>query len=245
MTILYCGASQCLEQITLDRDLTHLRDRLAPEVAEMVYYGFWYCAKMDALMAFIQRGAKKRHRRGDARTLQGQPDRRRAAKAPTACTTKASPRWKAAAATTKPTRKASCASRACRCESKREPRRGLTRTLAALHNPTPRFLFRAGPHRSTSLSPLPFGHFGVSGAIDVITTTTRPAPSELPRCVGMFVKEVVARPGQIFTCTSPSVRYLAPRARPAKRAVPLCRGARLNRAKIGVFGISGATGTPS
>ena len=32
----------------------HLRDRLAPEVAEMVYYGFWYHAKMDALMAFIR-----------------------------------------------------------------------------------------------------------------------------------------------------------------------------------------------
>ena len=32
----------------------HLRNRLAPEVAEMVYYGFWYHAKMDALMAFIR-----------------------------------------------------------------------------------------------------------------------------------------------------------------------------------------------
>ena len=32
----------------------HLRDRLAPEMAEMVYYGFWYHAKMDALMAFIR-----------------------------------------------------------------------------------------------------------------------------------------------------------------------------------------------
>jgi argininosuccinate synthase len=32
----------------------HLRDRLAPEVAEMVYYGFWYSAKMDALLAFIR-----------------------------------------------------------------------------------------------------------------------------------------------------------------------------------------------
>jgi argininosuccinate synthase len=52
MTILY-DAHRVLEQITLDRDLTHLRDRLAPEVAEMVYYGFWYHAKMDALMAFI------------------------------------------------------------------------------------------------------------------------------------------------------------------------------------------------
>ena len=53
MTILY-AAHQAIEQITLDRDLTHLRDRLAPEVAEMVYYGFWYTAKMDALMSFIR-----------------------------------------------------------------------------------------------------------------------------------------------------------------------------------------------
>ncbi|HEY2251598.1 MAG TPA: argininosuccinate synthase [Planctomycetaceae bacterium] len=53
MTILY-AAHRVVEQLTLDRDLVHLRDRLAPEVAEMVYYGFWYAAKMDALMAFIR-----------------------------------------------------------------------------------------------------------------------------------------------------------------------------------------------
>ncbi len=53
MTCLY-AAHQALEQLTLDRDLVHFRDRVSPEVAEMVYYGFWYCAKMDALMAFIQ-----------------------------------------------------------------------------------------------------------------------------------------------------------------------------------------------
>jgi argininosuccinate synthase len=53
MTILY-EALRLLEQLTLDRDLLHLRDRLAPEVAELVYYGFWYSAKMDALLAFIQ-----------------------------------------------------------------------------------------------------------------------------------------------------------------------------------------------
>src|SRR5205807_4766991 len=52
MTMLY-AAHQMIEQLTLDRDLLHLRDRLAPDVAEMVYYGFWYTAKMDALMAFI------------------------------------------------------------------------------------------------------------------------------------------------------------------------------------------------
>ena len=38
----------------VDRDLVHLRDRLSPEFAEAVYYGFWYCAKMDALLAFIR-----------------------------------------------------------------------------------------------------------------------------------------------------------------------------------------------
>ena len=51
MTALY-AAHLAIEQLTLDRDTVHLRDRLAPEVAEMVYYGFWYVAKMDALMAF-------------------------------------------------------------------------------------------------------------------------------------------------------------------------------------------------
>jgi argininosuccinate synthase len=57
MSVLY-DAHRALEQITLDRDLTHLRDRLAPEVAEMVYYGFWYTAKLDALMAFIREAQK-------------------------------------------------------------------------------------------------------------------------------------------------------------------------------------------
>ncbi|MGA2033740.1 MAG: argininosuccinate synthase [Thermoguttaceae bacterium] len=53
MTLLY-AAHRLVEQLTMDRDLMHLRDRLAPEVAEMVYYGFWYHAKMDALAAFIR-----------------------------------------------------------------------------------------------------------------------------------------------------------------------------------------------
>ncbi|WP_153556583.1 argininosuccinate synthase [Roseimaritima sediminicola] len=53
MTILY-DALMYIEQLTLDRDLLHLRDRLAPEVAELVYYGFWYTPKLDALMAFIR-----------------------------------------------------------------------------------------------------------------------------------------------------------------------------------------------
>lgn len=57
MTILY-DAHRYIEQLTMDRDLMHLRDRLSPEVAEMVYYGFWYHAKMDALMAFINDAQK-------------------------------------------------------------------------------------------------------------------------------------------------------------------------------------------
>jgi argininosuccinate synthase len=57
MTILY-DAHRYIEQLTLDRDLVHLRDRLAPEVAEMVYYGFWYAAKFDALLAFIHEAQK-------------------------------------------------------------------------------------------------------------------------------------------------------------------------------------------
>ena len=57
MTLLY-DAHRCLEQITLDRDLMHLRDRMSPEVAEMVYYGFWYCPKFDALLAFNREAQK-------------------------------------------------------------------------------------------------------------------------------------------------------------------------------------------
>ena len=53
MTALY-AAHLAIEQLTLDRDLVHLRDRLAPEVAEMVYYGYWFVPKLDALMAFIR-----------------------------------------------------------------------------------------------------------------------------------------------------------------------------------------------
>jgi argininosuccinate synthase len=63
MTVLY-AAHRAIEQLTLDRDLMHLRDRLAPEVAEMVYYGFWYHAKLDALFAFIREAQK--HVTGEA-----------------------------------------------------------------------------------------------------------------------------------------------------------------------------------
>ncbi len=57
MTVLY-EAHRYVEQLAMDRDLMHLRDRLAPEVAEMVYYGFWFCPKFDALLAFNREAQK-------------------------------------------------------------------------------------------------------------------------------------------------------------------------------------------
>ena len=51
MTLLY-EAHMNVEQLTVDRDLVHLRNQLSPVVAEMVYYGFWYAPKLDALLAF-------------------------------------------------------------------------------------------------------------------------------------------------------------------------------------------------
>ncbi len=57
MTVLY-DAHRYIEQLTMERELMHLRDRLAPEVAELVYYGFWYGQKMDALLAFNKEAQK-------------------------------------------------------------------------------------------------------------------------------------------------------------------------------------------
>ncbi len=57
MTVLY-DAHRYIEQLTMDRDLMHLRDSLSVEVSAMVYNGFWYCAKFDALLAFIKEAQK-------------------------------------------------------------------------------------------------------------------------------------------------------------------------------------------
>jgi argininosuccinate synthase len=57
MTVLY-NAHRWLEQLTMDRDLMHLRDMLMPQVATMIYNGFWYHRKMDALLAFIKEAQK-------------------------------------------------------------------------------------------------------------------------------------------------------------------------------------------
>lgn len=53
-TILY-HAHRAVESITLDREVTHLRDELSPRYAEMVYNGFWYAPEREALQDFMDR----------------------------------------------------------------------------------------------------------------------------------------------------------------------------------------------
>ena len=53
-TILHV-AHRGLESLTLDREVLHLRDSLAPRYAELVYYGYWYAPEREMLQkAFDQ-----------------------------------------------------------------------------------------------------------------------------------------------------------------------------------------------
>jgi argininosuccinate synthase len=51
-TLLHVG-HRAVESITLDREVAHLRDELAPRYAEMVYNGFWFAPERRALQAFM------------------------------------------------------------------------------------------------------------------------------------------------------------------------------------------------
>jgi argininosuccinate synthase len=46
-------AHQAVESITLDREVMHLRDSLAPRYAELVYYGYWFAPERYALQKLI------------------------------------------------------------------------------------------------------------------------------------------------------------------------------------------------
>src|SRR5260370_348271 len=46
-------AHRAVEQLTLDREVMHLRDSLIPRYAEMVYYGYWFAPERDALQALV------------------------------------------------------------------------------------------------------------------------------------------------------------------------------------------------
>ncbi len=50
---LLMHAHRAVEQLTLDREVMHLRDSLIPRYAEMVYYGYWFAPEREALQALI------------------------------------------------------------------------------------------------------------------------------------------------------------------------------------------------
>lgn len=51
-TVLHL-AHRAIEQLTLDREVMHLRDTLLPRYAEMVYYGYWFAPEREMLQAAI------------------------------------------------------------------------------------------------------------------------------------------------------------------------------------------------
>ncbi|MBV8771120.1 MAG: argininosuccinate synthase [Deltaproteobacteria bacterium] len=58
-------AHRAVEQLTLDREIMHLRDGLLPRYAEMVYNGYWFAPERESLQAFIDHA--QRHVTGTAR----------------------------------------------------------------------------------------------------------------------------------------------------------------------------------
>ncbi len=53
MTVLH-KTHRALESLTLDREVQHLKDDLAPRIAELIYYGFWFAPEMQLLLQLIQ-----------------------------------------------------------------------------------------------------------------------------------------------------------------------------------------------
>jgi len=51
-TVLH-AAHRAMESITMDREVMHERDRLAPRIAELVYNGFWFSPEMEFLRAAV------------------------------------------------------------------------------------------------------------------------------------------------------------------------------------------------
>ncbi|MCX7793572.1 MAG: argininosuccinate synthase [Thermodesulfovibrionales bacterium] len=51
-TVLHI-AKRAVEQITLDREILHLRDSLIPRYSELVYYGYWFSPEREALQKLI------------------------------------------------------------------------------------------------------------------------------------------------------------------------------------------------
>lgn len=56
-TILH-AAHRAVESITLDREVLRLQETLAPKIAELIYYGFWFSPEMKVLMALVEEAQK-------------------------------------------------------------------------------------------------------------------------------------------------------------------------------------------
>ncbi|NTZ42955.1 argininosuccinate synthase [Altererythrobacter sp. SALINAS58] len=56
---IYARAHRGIEQITLDRGATHLKDELMPRYAEMIYNGFWFSPEREMLQAAIDHSQAK------------------------------------------------------------------------------------------------------------------------------------------------------------------------------------------
>jgi len=70
------AAIQAVEQLTMDREVMHLRDSLVPRYAEMVYNGYWFAPERTMLQAAIDEAssgvtgtARLRLYRGSVRTV--------------------------------------------------------------------------------------------------------------------------------------------------------------------------------
>ena len=57
VTILH-AAHRAIESLTLDREVAHLKDSLAPRLSEMIYYGFWYSPEFEAIRALLEETQK-------------------------------------------------------------------------------------------------------------------------------------------------------------------------------------------
>jgi argininosuccinate synthase len=56
-TLLH-AAHRAVESITMDREVMHLRDSLAPKYAELVYYGYWFSPERTMLQTAIDESQK-------------------------------------------------------------------------------------------------------------------------------------------------------------------------------------------
>ncbi|MCK7515421.1 MAG: argininosuccinate synthase [Desulfobacterales bacterium] len=56
------AAHRAVEQITMDREVMHLRDELMPRYAALVYNGYWFSPEREVLQTLIDAIAEERDR---------------------------------------------------------------------------------------------------------------------------------------------------------------------------------------